>query len=167
MNLYTSLLNEVPIKMKIDTGATLEVISESTYRWAWTKEQAPPLQMTKTKLRTYTGQEIPVKGSVQVTVLHASQWKVLPLIVTKGQGPSLLGRNWLGELKLDWKATYRGQGPDPLSAILDAHELVFRKELGTIKGVTAKIQVDLQVHPRFHRPRPVPFSLCQKVKDEL
>ena len=72
--------------MEIDTGATLTVISESTYRQAWTKEQAPPLQMTKTKLRTYTGQEIPVKGSLQVTVVHGSQQKVLPLIVTEGQG---------------------------------------------------------------------------------
>ena len=36
-----------------------------------------------------------------------------------------------------------------------------------IKGITAKIQVDPQVHPRFHKPRPVPFSLRQKVEDEL
>ena len=163
----TVSVNQVRIKMEIDTGATLTVISGSTYRQAWTKEQAPPLQMTKTKLRTYTGQEIPVKGSLQVTVVHRSQQKVLPLIVTEGQGPSLLGRNWLGELKLDWKATYRVQGPDPLSAVLDAHEPVFRKELGMIKGMTAKILVDPQVHPCFHKPRPVPFSLRQKVEDEL
>ena len=48
--------------METDTRATLEVISESTYRQVWTKEQAPP------KLCTYTGHEIPVKGSLQVTV---------------------------------------------------------------------------------------------------
>ena len=41
------------------------------------------------------------------------------------------------------------------------------KELGPIKGITVKIQVDPQVHPRFHKPRPVPFSLRQKVEDEL
>ena len=39
----TVSVNQVPIKMEIDTGATLTVISESTYRQAWTKEQAPPL----------------------------------------------------------------------------------------------------------------------------
>ena len=33
--------------------------------------------------------------------------------------------------------------------------------------MTAKIQVDPQVHPCFHRSRPVPFSLQQKVEDEL
>ena len=89
----TVSVNQVPIKMEIDTRATLMVISESMYRQAWTKEQAPPLQMTKTKLRTYTDHEIPVKGSLQVTVVHRSQQKVLPLIVTEGQGLSLLGRN--------------------------------------------------------------------------
>ena len=121
----TVSVNQVPVKMEIDTGATLTVISESNYRQAWTKEQATPLQTTKTKLRTYTDQEIPVKGSLQVMVIHGNQQKVLPLIVTEGQGPSLLGRKWLGELKLDWKAMYRVQGPDPLSAIMDAHEPVF------------------------------------------
>ena len=84
-------MNQVPIKIEIDTGAKLMVISESTYRQAWTKEQAPLLQTTKTKLRTYIGQEIPVKGSLQVAVVHVSERKVLPLIVTEEQRPSLQG----------------------------------------------------------------------------
>ena len=42
------------------------------------------------------------------------------------------------------------QGPDSLSAILDTNELAFQKELGTIKGVTVKIQVHLQVQSLSH-----------------
>ena len=63
-------------------------------RQAWTKEQAPPLQTTKTILRTYTGhRRSHSHESLQVTVVYGSQQKVLPLIATEGQGPSLLGRS--------------------------------------------------------------------------
>ena len=44
---------------------------------------------------------------------------------------------------------------------------MFREELGTIRGTTAKIQIDPEVRPRFHKPRPVPFSLRTKVEEEL
>lgn len=84
------------------------------------------------KLRTYTGQEIPVKGALEVEVEHNGQCKKLALIVTEGRGPNLLGRNWLGDLKIDWKNTYTVQESDTLTAVLEAHEAVFSKELGTI-----------------------------------
>ena len=105
------------------------------------------------KLCTYTGQ---VKGALDVEVECGGQRKKLVLIVTEGQGPSLLGRNWLEELKMDQKNTYKVQESNTLTAVLEAHEA---KELGTINCTTAKLQVDPQVPPVFHEPRPVPFSL--------
>ena len=162
----TVTMNSTPVQMEIDTGATLSVISEDTFNQVW-KDQAPPLRTERVKLRTYTGQEIPVKGALDVEVEHGGQCKKLVLVVTEGQGPSLLGRNWLGELKIDWKNTYKVQESNTLTAVLDAHEAVFRKELGTINCTTAKIQVDPQVPPVFHKPRPVPFSLRHEVEVEL
>ena len=44
---------------------------------------------------------------------------------------------------------------------------VFNDELGEIKGVKAKICVDPQVKPAFHKARTVPFALRKKVEDEL
>lgn len=163
----TVIVNQAPIRMEIDTGAALSVISETTYQHTWERSQAPQLQGTRIKLRTYTGQEIPVKGELHVMVEHGSERKELVLIVTRGQGPSLLGRNWLETLKLNWKEVYYIHQPSPLDKILQAHEAVFRNELGTIQGVAAKIEVDPQVRPQFFRPRPVPFSLRQKVEKEL
>ena len=134
----TVAVNKAPIRMEMDTGATLTVISETTYQQSWKGRRAPPLQDTKVKLCTYTGQEIPV-----------------------------MGRNWLGELKLDWKAIHQMQGPSALATTLDAHKDVFQEGLGMIQGTTAKLQVDPQVSPWFYKPRPVPFSLRQKVEHEL
>ena len=40
-------------------------------------------------------------GTVDVVVKYGDQTAILPLLVVKGEGPSLLGRNWLAALKLD------------------------------------------------------------------
>lgn len=46
------------------------------------------------------------------------------------------------ELKIDWKNTYKVQESNTLTAVLEAHEAVFRNELGTLNCMTAKLQVD-------------------------
>ena len=82
----------------------------------------------------YTGDEIPVVvggGGVDVNIQHNGQCKRLPLIITRGEGPSLLGRNWLGELRIDWRGIYKVQETDALSAVLSKHKAIFRDELGT------------------------------------
>ena len=66
------------------------------------------------KLRTYTGEEINILGSVSVTAQSDTCTCTLPLLVVDGDGPSLIGRNWLTELHLDWKAvqpkSFNGRG---------------------------------------------------------
>ena len=153
--------------MEVDTGATLSVISEVTYRQMWGNKR-PPLGQSKARLRTYTGEEILVKGALEVEVRQGDQQqRRLPLLVTKGNGPSLLGRDWLTELRLDWKNTYYVRESPALAAVLNDHRAVFKNELGTITCAKAEIHVNPQVPPSFHRPRPVPFALKQKVETEL
>ena len=42
--------------------------------------------------------------------VQAKQEEVtLPLFVVRGKSPSLIGRNWLTKLKLDWSQVYRIQ----------------------------------------------------------
>ena len=54
----------------------------------------------------YTGDTIPVMGVVNVTVNHNNQTKQLPLLIVKGEGPTLLGKDWLTQLTLniDWSS---------------------------------------------------------------
>ena len=162
----TIIVNGASLLMEVDTGATLSVISKATYDRAW-REEPPPLAPSTARLRTYTGEEIPVKGEIEVDVCHRDQQKRLTLIVTEGNGPSLLGRNWLTELRLHWKTTYQVRNSSALAAVLDDHKEIIRKELGTITCAKAEIHVDQQVPPSFHRPCPVPFALKQKVEAEL
>ena len=88
-----------PLQMEIDTGASLTLVSERTFQEYWPSMALSP---TGVKLHSYSGESVPVVGTAQVNVKYQGQVATLPLIVVKGEGPSLLGRNWLGEVKLNW-----------------------------------------------------------------
>ena len=51
--------------------------------------------------------------------------------------------------------------------MLDKHNEVFKEELGTLKGTTAKIYVDANAQPKFMKARPVPYALKVTVEQEL
>ena len=165
-------VNDIELQMEVDTGATLSVISEHTYRKLWSDTDAPPLQHSTAKLKTYTGEKISVKGSIEVDVTYQEQKARLSLIVVQGDGPSLLGRDWLQWLQLDWSHLHQVSSSSNaikprLQGILDEHPEVFEDELGQIRGTTAKIFVDEETTPKFWRARPVPYALREKVEKEL
>ena len=91
----TVSLNNVDHTMEVDTGATLSVISEETHNSLWSKDVCPPLRPTLARLKTYTGEQIKVMGTISVDVCYNDQTYNLDLNVVKGSGPSLLGRDWM------------------------------------------------------------------------
>ena len=95
----------------------------------------------------------------------------LGLVVVGGKGPSLLGRDWLGKLRLDWGAIRTIRSVDAtlstLEVVLARHANLFRNELGTIKGATAKLHVSPDARPRFYRPRSIPYALRSRVDQAL
>ena len=92
-------INDKSTKMEIDTGASLSLVSEHTFREYWPELDVSPSQIV---LHSYSGESIPVLGTVDVVVNYNDHTATLPLLVVKGEGPSLLGRNWLSVLKLNW-----------------------------------------------------------------
>lgn len=122
------------------------------------------------KLRTYSGEQIGIKGSTTVTVKYKEQTEQLPLVVANGSGPCLLGRNWLTKIRLDWTNLFcvnHACYSLSLQGILDTYATVFNSELGVLKGTTATIRVDPTAQPRFHKPRAVPYALKAKIEKEL
>ena len=111
----------------------------------------------------YTEEPIKVLGTITVYVCYKEQ--KLPLLVVAGHGPSLLGRDWLAQLKLDWQELYQvNQSEHTLQTILDKHKAVFKDELGEAVGITAKLHVS---KPYFCRARLVSHSLRHKIEEEL
>ena len=92
----------------------------------------------------------------------------LSLVVVEGSGPSLLGRNWLHHITLDWSNIRTVLlKKDELRKLLQEYAEVFSDELGTITPVKAKLEVSPSAVPRFHRPRPVAYALKPLVEQEL
>ena len=160
-------VNQTELQMEIDTGAALSLISEKTFKTQWSSKNQPKLNSSKVKLQTYTKERIDVLGSITVEVTYKGQNKSLPLLVVGGEGPSLLGRDWLTELKLDWRELYLIHKSLFLQEILKNHAPVFKEELGEARGITAKLHVNDNVKPCFYRARAVPHVLKVKVEYAL
>ena len=142
-------------RMEVDTGAALSIVSEDTFKQLWPDKS---VQHSQIKLKTYTGEALEVVGSVEMKVRYKAQEATLPLVVVKGNGPSLFGRDWLEHIRLDWKEIHHLQGGESLQNILQRHKEVFTEELGTLQGYKAHIHVDPAVKPKFCRARTVPYA---------
>ena len=156
----------VDMIMEVDAGAALSVISEQTYNSLWS--DPPPVQPCSSILKTYTGEVIKVKGVIDVDVMYKDQQASLKLIVTSGEGPCLLGRDWLNTLKLDWSQLNQVyQLSTQCQDLVAKHRLLFADELGLVQGMKAKFHINKDATPKFCKARPVPYALKSKVEDEL
>jgi len=127
------VINGLEVQMEIDTGASVTLVSEATFDTLKTSTTIPPLEPASIKLRTYTGEEIRTLGTIPVTVEKDGQKVTLPLLVVAGTGPNLIGRNWLAELRLDWREINAISECHSLTPILDRNEAVFQPGLRIFK----------------------------------
>ena len=93
------------------------------------------------------------------------------MIVVEGSGSSLLGRDLLAGLKLNWKAlsVHHTSKQLTLNAMLEKHKIVFRTELGKAKNIEAnsKLNVKDEATPKFFKARSVLYALRERVEREL
>ncbi len=155
--------------MQVDTGASLSLISEETYRTLWTTDSAPTLQESNVKLKTYTGSVIVVKGILEVKVNYKDQNCNLSLVVVKGSGPSLLGRDWLKHIRLDWYQlnSIRISDDELCENVVLKNVSLFDSKLGHLEQYTARCEVDSTAEPKFYKAQPVAYARRARVEAEL
>ena len=73
------------ISMELDTRAAVSLISEVTYNNFFSEVS---LKKSTVKLKSYSGEDIPVIGQTEVLVKYNQQEENLPLLVVKGDGRS-------------------------------------------------------------------------------
>ena len=156
------LINGTPLKMTLDTGASVTIISSVTWQ-----KQLPNLKLQQSNmlLKTYTGEPLKLQGEAQVTVCYKDQKVELPLIVVKGSGPLLLGRNWLQKIILDWREIKYVS--TSLEGLLQKYKTLFDNELGTMIEVQAKLAVKPDAKPKFCRARSAPYALRGAIEKDL
>ena len=145
----------------------MSVISEQTQKSMFPQAGLKP---TSVLLRTYTGEPMVVAGEMTAKVQYGTQSCTLPLLVVAGNGPTLLGRDWLRHLQLDWKsiglaALDRGQAR--VQALTHKYSDVFAEKLGKMRYHKAALQIQQNARPIFCKPRPVPFALKDAASREL
>ena len=157
-------LNGVNTTMEVDTGAASTVISEKQF--SLIRRGHRNLVLSKDglpKLRMYSGACLHPTGRVMVEVKHDDQARELPLLVVPGNGPCLLGRDWLELLHLNWSRVHHLDQEDFARQFPE----LFKDEIGTLRGVEAKLHVTKDATVRCFKARPVPYALREKVDAEL
>ena len=156
-------LDSLSLNMELDTGAAVSLMSEKTYRKMF---PVMPLQESRTVLKTYSGEPLRVIGQRECRIKIAGQSAKLPLIIVAGDGPSLLGRNWLWVIRLDWMKINPVRQCQ-VSEVLQRYETLFQPGLGMLQGYDAKIIVDPEARARFCKARSVPYAMRTQVEEEL
>ena len=160
----TLLVNQKQLQMEIDTGAALSLISEKTFKNSWCQQKLKPSNI---KLHTYTKESIDVLGFMEATVCYKGQNKTLNLYVVGGEGPSLMGRDWLTELQLDWRELYLvNKSHQSLQEILNKHSAVFKEGLGEAIGIKANCMSKTMPNLVLQSQNS-PSCLKKKVEQEL
>ena len=155
------------LQMELDTGAAFSVISEATCQASFADVK---LRKSNILLKTHTDERIPVIGKLHLHVWYGEQRAPLVLLVVAGDGPSLLSRNWMKYIRLDWKSihaiSHSNKSPE-LADLLRQHSATFTDELGKISQYQATLQVRPDARPRFFKARPVPFAIKAAIEEEL
>ncbi|XP_041452504.1 uncharacterized protein K02A2.6-like [Lytechinus variegatus] len=169
-------INDRPVVMEVDTGASMSVIPADLYH---EKLRHIVLDKPTYKFKSYSG-TLPLLGQAQVKVRYGDKLMSNVLIVAdiKDQ-PAILGRNWLDSIQPDWRSVFKVTTVKKkslkenirqhgcLPEIQQKHQAVFEPGLGTMTNHKAKIRIKSDSQPRFNKARPVPYALKNKVEAEL
>ena len=96
------ILDGKPVSMEIDSGAVVTIMNKDVLYYHYHCSKVPKVKQSEAMLSTYTGEMIPIYGSIDVCISAKGKSTDLPLTIVSGSGPTLLGRNWLNSINLYW-----------------------------------------------------------------
>lgn len=108
--------------MEVDTCTAVSVISESLYKRRFRSLKLSPANCV---LKTYSQESLQLMGKFATKVNCKELTKKLELLVVKGTGPTLLGRDLMSQLKIDWSRVH-GVGPETVEDMCARHASVFK-----------------------------------------
>ena len=157
------------VKMEVDTGAAVSLMSSTQYNCIFPHLR---LQHSSSSLSTYSGEQLKLVGERKMEVKYNSQCKNMVLHVVEGDGPSLLGRDWLRHIKLDWRSigltlNIVNKDKSRVDTLLSKYSGVFEEGLSAMNSFKARLHLKQGSRPKFCKARPVPFALRPAVEAEL
>ena len=162
------LIEDEKVEFILDTGCPVTILSEKMGM----KICKNKMKKSNVNLSSYTGHKIDVLGEATVNVKYENYNQPMTVYIIKGNAPSLLGRDWLQEIRINWedmlmKVQEKNNDKLVLEDILKENEEIFRDELGTMKEREATLVLKPGATPQYRPARPVPYNLLDTVEQEL
>lgn len=155
------------VEMEVDSGCAFTLISEATARLIWNGE-LPILEKGGVILTTWTDNHLNILGKTKVEVSFKGLHNNLMLYIARGNGPSLIGRNWFEPLRIQVQGVYHVIAPNTgIKELLQKYNEVFQEGLGKYKGPMVNITPKEGSVPKFLKSRPIPFALRDRVFKEI
>lgn len=159
---------DVPIRMQVDTGASFSIVNERTWHQLSQNVSHVKLQPVQLILRTWTDAPVELLGQAMLPVRYKDIEQHLQAVVAKGNGPNLLGRDWLLPLKITINLNFVSNVEcHELLQVIEKHREVFRDGLGTYRGHPVAIHTKPGTVPKFLKARPVPYAIKDRVEKEI
>ena len=159
------LVNGKELTMEVDTGATFSVIGSET-----ADSLGAELQPSELVLKTYGAESLKVMGKIVCSVQYEGQkLNDMVLFVVPGCKPALLGRDWMGHIKLNWQKIvsvfHVGEtlGVKMSNTWQEKYPRLFEDSLGKLEGYKATIRLKQGAVPKFCKAASVPYA----IKEEL
>lgn len=169
----TVMVDDVPVKMEVDTGAAVSCVSKLTYLKYFKHN---PIEKTDVVFRFYDGTKMRPVGTIKPMVKYKNKSKYLELFIVEGGSTSLIGRHWLAELGIKIPACQqidsnmvdncKLEGID-LSILMDRYKELFSGGLGRFTGGMATLRVREGAVPVYCRARPLPYAVKDQVDAQL
>ncbi len=176
----SAMVNGTDISFKLDTAADVSIVNKAT----WIAMGKPKLQPSSGPLRSYSEHSLEVMGECFAKV------KIFDQVIENGRmavvsnGGNLFGLNWIHQVDLPWdelfpkKASNSGSQQEILTVKKSVHPIgldkllcefsdLFKDEMGYCSKLEAKVHLKPDAEPKFFKPRPVPYSMQEKVGKEL
>ncbi|KAL5473475.1 hypothetical protein EMCRGX_G027964 [Ephydatia muelleri] len=146
------LLNGKPIKMELDTGASISLINHKMWKETLT---SIPLKESKVLLRAYTGTDHGISGGRNWLSEISLNW-------------GRLRDHFVQQISAGACQKSHGASPStPLKLLLKEFSDLFQKGLGEMGKLKARIFLKEGASPKFFRPRAVPYALKEKIEEDL
>lgn len=105
-------------------------------------------------------------GICDVLVRSKTKDYLLPLLVVKGKGCNLLGRNWFEPLRIKVNGIHSVEPQDQLESIIQKHSAVFSDTISGHTGAPVNLELKDDARPQFQKARPVSFALRPAMEKE-
>ena len=159
------MINEIPVDMIIDTGASIDILDETAYHKVNCSGKITLQPSTKQLFAYGSKSQLHVIGSFEATITCRNNCTVSTLHVLEGSRGSLLSYSTaVGLGILDIQLHHISSTP-MCEQLFRQYPSLF-EGIGKLKGIKA-LHIDTKVTPVAQKARQIPFHLRKKVEYEL